>query len=88
MAHLMSESLTSNLLEARIGNTTHLSEFMQGEEQLASSAASRGCQRGGWAKTRTCSMYSEDGYIDKDELFFVLDRVGTFKKTKWCLGVA
>ncbi|CAK9069510.1 unnamed protein product [Durusdinium trenchii] len=24
-----------------------------------------------------------DGYIDKDELFFVLDRVGTFKKTKW-----
>mmetsp|Transcript_29842 Transcript_29842/g.36571 ORF Transcript_29842/g.36571 Transcript_29842/m.36571 type:complete len:372 (+) Transcript_29842:58-1173(+) len=24
-----------------------------------------------------------DGYIDKDELYFVLDRVGTFKKTKW-----
>lgn len=24
-----------------------------------------------------------DGYIDKDELFFVLERVGTFKKTKW-----
>lgn len=24
-----------------------------------------------------------DGYIDKDELYFVLDRVGTFKKAKW-----
>ncbi|CAE7206567.1 SYRV3 [Symbiodinium necroappetens] len=24
-----------------------------------------------------------DGYIDKDELYYVLDRVGTFKKAKW-----
>ncbi|CAJ1397682.1 unnamed protein product [Effrenium voratum] len=24
-----------------------------------------------------------DGFIDKDELFFVLDRVGTFKKARW-----
>lgn len=25
----------------------------------------------------------QDGYIDKDELYFVLDSVGTFKKVKW-----
>ena len=28
----------------------------------------------------------QDGYIDKDELYFVLDRVGTFKKAKWSLA--
>ena len=27
--------------------------------------------------------HCEDGYIDKDELYFLLDRVGTFKKAKW-----
>ena len=31
----------------------------------------------------TCA---QDGYIDKDELYFLLDRVGTFKKAKWSLA--
>ena len=29
---------------------------------------------------------AKDGYIDKDELYYVLDRVGTFKKAKWPLS--
>jgi len=52
---LMSEHLTSNLLEVR--NTLH---------HVLRQVDSNG-----------------DGYIDKDELYFLLDRVGTFKKAKW-----
>ena len=62
-----------------------------GEKHLASCAAS---SRFKWSnlvalllsclqiRYLPCSL-PEDGYIDKDELYFLLDRVGTFKKAKW-----
>lgn len=106
-SHLMSEHLTSNLLE--VGDAESRSRSLSGylwlqkvlfdklilddagEKHLASCAAS---SRFKWSNSVAlllsclpirylpCSL-PEDGYIDKDELYFLLDRVGTFKKAKW-----
>ena len=39
-----------------------------------------------WCVSCKLPVAVQDGYIDKDELYFVLDRVGTFKKAKWSLA--
>ena len=70
---------------------------LTGEKHLASCTASSGFEWGDLAATLKAKPQSQatmcrlrvavqDGYIDKDELYFVLDRVGTFKKAKWSLA--